>query len=216
MRILATSQVPLRAIAESAIHLEPLTLADSVALFTDRAAAQRPDQADDEDTRATVEAVCRSLDGLPLAIELAAARTKVLPVHEIARRLEDRFALLRDPTSHLPPRQSTLRAAVAWSYDLLFPDDQRGLWALAAFTGGASLSALEAVLEAMDVPGDAGLDIISRLVDRSLATADIRLPWSGPLPPAGQRPRLQPRAPPRGGAGRRGGSRSRRLVRAGR
>ena len=177
-RILATSQVPLRAIAESTIHLEPLTLPDSVALFTHRAAAQRPDQPDDEDARATIEAVCRSLDGLPLAIELAAARTKVLPVHEIARRLEDRFALLRDPTSHQPPRQSALRAAVGWSYDLLFPDDQRGLWALAAFTGGAPLSAVEAVLEALDVPRDAGLDIISRLVDRSLATAEIRSPGS--------------------------------------
>lgn len=173
-RILATSQVPLRTMAESTIPLEPLTLPESVALFAHRAAAQRPDQPDDEDVRATIEAVCRSLDGLPLAIELAAARTKVLPVHEIARRLEDRFALLRDPTSHQPSRLSTLRAAVGWSYDLLFPDDQRGLWALAAFTGGAPLSAVEAVLEAMDVPRDAGLDIISRLVDRSLATADIR------------------------------------------
>ncbi|WP_404380455.1 winged helix-turn-helix domain-containing protein [Knoellia locipacati] len=172
-RVLATSQVPLHSAAESVIDLEPLTLSDSVALFTDRAAAQRPEQPD-EDSPATVEAVCRSLDGLPLAIELAAARTKVLPIHEIARRLEDRFALLRDPTSRLPPRHTTLRAAVEWSYSLLFPDDQRGLWALAAFTGGAPLTALEAVLEALQVPRDAGLDIISRLVDRSLATADIR------------------------------------------
>lgn len=174
VRILATSQAPLRVSSESIINLEPLTLADSVALFTERATAQRPYQVDDEDTRSIVEAVCRSLDGLPLAIELAAARTKVLPVHEIARRLEDRFALLRDPTSNLSPRQSTLRAAVEWSYDLLFPDDQRGLWALAAFTGGATLVALEVVLDALHVPQDAGLDIISRLVNRSLATADIR------------------------------------------
>jgi predicted ATPase len=172
--VLATSQVPVRASGESVIDLEPLSLGDSVALFTDRATTQRPYQTDDEDTRATVEAVCRALDGLPLAIELAAARTRVLPVHEVARRLEDRFALLRDPTSHLPPRQSALRAALEWSYDLLFPDDQRGLWALAAFTGGAPLSAFEAVLEALQVPQDAGLDIVSRLVDRSLATPDIR------------------------------------------
>jgi predicted ATPase len=174
LRVLATSQVPTRAPAETVIDLEPLTLADSVTLFTDRAAAQRPHQPDDQDAAATIEVVCRSLDGLPLAIELAAARTKVLPVNEIARRLQNRFALLHDPTSSLPPRHSTLRAAVEWSYDLLFPDDQRGLWALAAFTGGAPLSALEVVLEALEVPGDAALDIISRLVDRSLATADIR------------------------------------------
>jgi predicted ATPase/DNA-binding SARP family transcriptional activator len=174
VRVLATSQLPLRAAGEVVLDLEPLTLTDAVALFTDRATAQRPYQTDDQDTRATVEAVCRSLDGLPLAIELAAARTRVLPVYEIARRLEDRFTLLRDPASHLPPRQSTLRAALSWSYDLLFPDDQRGLWALAAFTGGASLPAFEAVLGALQVPTDAGLDIVSRLVDRSLATADIR------------------------------------------
>jgi predicted ATPase/DNA-binding SARP family transcriptional activator len=174
VRVIATSQVPLRVMAECVIDVEPLTLVDAVTLFTARAAAQRADQPGDDDARATIEEVCRSLDGLPLAIELAAARTKVLPVHEIARRLDDRFALLRDPTSHLPARQSTLRAAVAWSHDLLFPDDQRGLWALAAFTGGAPLSAFEAVLESMKVPPDAGLDIITRLVDRSLATADIR------------------------------------------
>ncbi len=100
----------------------------------------------DEDTEPDVEAVCRSLDGLPLAIELAAARVKALSVQEIARRLDDRFTLLNDPTSHRPPRQRTLRAAIAWSYDLLFPDDQRGLWALACFSGGAPLAAVEYVL----------------------------------------------------------------------
>ena len=121
-----------------------------------------------------VEQICRSLDGLPLAIELAAARTRVLPVHEIARRLDDRFALLRDPTSQLPARQTALRAALSWSYDLLFPDDQRGLWALATFPGGAPLPAVEAVLAALEVPRDAGLDVVARLVDRSLATADLR------------------------------------------
>ena len=91
----------------------------------------------DAETRPVVEEVCRSLDGLPLAIELAAARVKALSVHEIARRLDDRFPLLSDPTSHRPERQRALRAAIAWSYDLLFPDDQRGLWALACFAGGA-------------------------------------------------------------------------------
>ncbi|WP_270889965.1 AfsR/SARP family transcriptional regulator [Pedococcus sp. 5OH_020] len=85
VRVLATSQVPLRAASETIIDLEPLTLTDSISLFTDRAEAQRRDQPDDQDSRATIEALCRSLDGLPLAIELAAARTKVLPVRRPIR-----------------------------------------------------------------------------------------------------------------------------------
>jgi predicted ATPase/predicted negative regulator of RcsB-dependent stress response len=173
VRVLVTSQAPLRSRSESVITLEPLNLPDSVTLFATRAEHQRPQQPEDHETGALVEELCRALDGLPLAIELAAARTRVLPVHEIARRLQDRFTLLRDPTSPLPARQSTLRAAVEWSYDLLFPDDQRGLWALSTFAAGASLSAMEAVLEALDVPPDEGLDIITRLVDRSLASAEI-------------------------------------------
>ena len=178
VRVLATSQLPLRAGGEHVLDLAPLDLSDAVTLFADRAAAQRAYPSDDEESRRTVEGVCRSLDGLPLAIELAAARTRVLPVDEIARRLDDRFALLRDPVSHLPARRSTLHAALAWSYDLLFPDDQRGLWALAAFTGGAPLAAVEAVLAALGVPAASGLDVVTRLVDRSLAVADI--PLRGP------------------------------------
>ncbi len=178
LRVLGTSQLPLRVGGEQVLDLSPLELGAAVALFTDRAAAQRAYPSDDEETRQTVEEVCRSLDGLPLAIELAAARTRVLPVHEIARRLDDRFALLRDPASHLPARQSTLHAALAWSYDLLFPDDQRGLWALATFAGGATLPAVESVLAALGVPAASGLDVVSRLVDRSLVVADI--PLRGP------------------------------------
>ncbi len=178
VRVLATSQLPLRVGGEQVLDLAPLDLTDAVALFTDRATAQRAYPTDDEETRRTVEEVCRSLDGLPLAIELAAARTRVLPVQEIARRLDDRFALLRDPASHLPARQSTLHAALAWSYDLLFPDDQRGLWAIATFTGGAPLPAVESVLAALGVPAASGLDVVTRLVDRSLAVADI--PLRGP------------------------------------
>ena len=83
--------------------------------------------------------LCRSLDGLPLAIELAAARTRTLSVEEIARRLDDRFTVLSDPTSRKPERRRALRATIGWSYELLFPDDQRGLWALATFAGGAPL-----------------------------------------------------------------------------
>ncbi len=173
VRLLATSQVPLKVAGEHVLGLEPLGAADAVALFTARAASQRPDALDDDDAPRLVEDVCRSLDGLPLAIELAAARTKVLPLREIARRLDDRFALLRDPTSSLPARRTTLRAALAWSHDLLFPDDQRGLWALSVFTAGAPLPAVEAVLGALEVPAENAIDIVSRLVDRSLASAEV-------------------------------------------
>jgi len=120
------------------VELAPLTLDDAVELFTRRAA--RPGAARD------VLGLCRSLDGLPLAIELAAARTRTLSVEEIARRIDDRFGLLSDPTSRKPERRRALRATIGWSYDLLFPDDKRGLWALSAFPGGASLDAVESVL----------------------------------------------------------------------
>src|SRR6185295_18474185 len=88
------------------------------------------------------------------------------------RRLDDRFALLADPTARGPERRRTLAAALAWSYDLLFPDDQRGIWALAAFVDGAPLDAIEHVLGALDVPRDSALDVVGRLVDRSLVAVD--------------------------------------------
>ena len=165
VRVLATSQRALGVGGERIFPLAPLADDDAVALFTaraHRAAGAGPD----------VLPLCRALDGLPLAIELAAARTRVLSVPEILRRLDDRFALLADPTARGPERRRTLAAALAWSYDLLFPDDQRGLWALAAFPAGASLAALEHVLAALDVPRAAALDVVERLVDRSLVLVD--------------------------------------------
>ncbi len=119
-----------------------------------------------------VHDLCRSLDGLPLAIELAAARTRTLSVEEITRRLDDRFLVLADPTSRKPERRRSLRSTISWSYELLFPDDQRGLWALATFPGGAPLPAVEFVLEALDVPADAAIDVVGRLASRSLVTLD--------------------------------------------
>jgi predicted ATPase/DNA-binding SARP family transcriptional activator len=173
VRVLATSQVPLGVDGEVVYQLEPLSIGDSVVLFGQRAAQQRRSFVLDPETAPVVEAVCRSLDGLPLAIELAAARSKVLSVQEIARRLGDRFTLLSDPTSRRPMRQRTLGAALAWSYDLLFPDDQRGLWALACFSGGAPLPAVEYVLAALGVPTATALDVIGRLADRSLVGVDV-------------------------------------------
>ena len=119
-----------------------------------------------------VRELCRSLDGLPLAIELAAARTRTLSVEEIARRLDDRFTVLSDPASRKPERRRALRATIGWSYDLLFPDDQRGLWALATFPGGAPLAAVESVLGALDVPAAAAIDVVGRLASRSLVIVD--------------------------------------------
>jgi predicted ATPase/DNA-binding SARP family transcriptional activator len=164
LRILCTSQVALDVDGETVFELTPLSLADAVELFT-RRAARYGDLNEVHD-------LCRSLDGLPLAIELAAARTKTLSVEEIARRLDDRFSVLSDPTSRKPERRRALKATIRWSYELLFPDDKRGLWALATFSAGAPLPAVESVLEALDVPPSTAIDVIGRLASRSLVIVD--------------------------------------------
>jgi predicted ATPase/DNA-binding SARP family transcriptional activator len=173
LRVLATSQRPLGLDGEAVFALEPLSAADSVALFAARAEEMRSRFVLDADTAPAVAEVCDALDGLPLAIELAAARVKSLSVREIARRLDDRFALLQDPTSRRPERRRGLASAIAWSYDLLFPDDQRGLWALACFAGGAPLAAAEHVLGALGVPPASAVDVVGRLVDRSLVSVEV-------------------------------------------
>ncbi len=170
-RILCTSQVPLDIDGETLFELVPLALGDAAELFTRRAAVQRRNQRLVGDHEAVLE-LCRSLDGLPLAIELAAARTKTLSIEEITRRLDDRFNVLSDPTSRRPERRRALKATIRWSYELLFPDDQRGLWALATFAGGAPLAAVESVLEALDVPTSAAIDVVGRLASRSLVIVD--------------------------------------------
>ena len=171
LRILCTSQIPLDVDGEAVFELAPLPLPDAVELFTRRATAQRltraPGGGDD-----AVLGLCRSLDGLPLAIELAAARTKTLSIDEIIRRLDDRFTVLNDPTSRKPDRRRSLKSTIRWSYELLFPDDQRGLWALAVFADGACLPAVEFVLEALDVPAAAAIDVVGRLASRSLVIVE--------------------------------------------
>jgi predicted ATPase/DNA-binding SARP family transcriptional activator len=171
LRILCTSQVALDIEGEALFELAPLDLLDAAELFTRRAAAQRKNQRLVDDHDAVLE-LCRSLDGLPLAIELAAARTKTLSIEDITRRLDDRFNVLNDPTSRRPERRRALKATIRWSYELLFPDDQRGLWALATFAGGAPLGGVEAVLESLDVPAAAAIDVVSRLAARSLVIVD--------------------------------------------
>jgi predicted ATPase len=164
LRVLCTSQLPLEVDGETLVELAPLELADAVELFERRASSLAGAARDDE----AVVDLCRSLDGLPLAIELAAARTRTLTVEEITRRLDDRFGLLNDPSSRRSERRRSLRSTIRWSYELLFPDDQRGLWALAAFADGAPLPAVEFVLEALGVPSSATIDVVDRLVTRSL------------------------------------------------
>jgi len=164
LRILCTSQVALGLDGGAIFELAPLALSDAVELFTRRAPRHRD--------LSEVNDLCRALDGLPLAIELAAARTKTLSVAEIARRLDDRFSVLSDPSSRKPERRRALKATIRWSYELLFPDDKRGLWALATFTGGAPLPAVESVLEALDVPRSAAIDVVGRLTSRSLVIVD--------------------------------------------
>jgi predicted ATPase/DNA-binding SARP family transcriptional activator len=171
LRILCTTQVPLDVEGEVVFELAPLGLADAVELFTRRAASHRRSRAVGEVADA-VQDLCRSLDGLPLAIELAAARTRTLSIEEITRRLDDRFSVLSDPNSRRSERRRALRATIRWSYELLFPDDQRGLWALATFAGGAPLPAVEFVLSALDVPSTAAIDVLGRLASRSLLTTD--------------------------------------------
>ena len=171
LRILCTSQVSLDVDGEAVFELEPLAISDAVELFTRRATAQRLRHTSSGGDDAVL-GLCRALDGLPLAIELAAARTKTLSIEEITRRLDNRFAVLSDPTSRRPERRRSLKSTIRWSYDLLFPDDQRGLWALATFAGGAPPPAVEFVLAALDVPAAAALDVVSRLASRSLLIVD--------------------------------------------
>jgi predicted ATPase/DNA-binding SARP family transcriptional activator len=150
---------------------EALAGYDAVRLFAERAAAADPGFVLDATTAPVVAELCRRLDGLPLAIELAAVRVRALPVAEIAGRLEDRFRLLAGGGRTLDPRQQTLRATVDWSWDLLEEPDRR-LWRrLSVFSGGWTVAAAEEVcggdgLEAGDV-----LEGLFRLVDRSLVVA---------------------------------------------
>jgi predicted ATPase/DNA-binding SARP family transcriptional activator len=171
LRVLCTSQVRLEVDGEALFEVAPLALPHAVELFTRRANTQRPTGPSGWPAGAVFE-LCRSLDGLPLAIELAAARTKTLSIEEITRRLGDRFDILSDPTSRRPARRRSLRSTIRWSYELLFPDDQRGLWALAVFAGGAPLPAVEFVLGSLDVPAAAAIDVVSRLTSRSLVIVD--------------------------------------------
>ena len=181
LTVLATSRSPLRVYGEREFPVPPLGLPDprhlpdleqfsafeSVALFVERAVSVRPDFAVDNQNAPAVAEICVKLDGLPLAIELAAARVRVLSPQAILDRLSDQLGLLSGGARDLPARQQTLRGAIAWSHDLLDEADKAAFAKLSVFSGGSSLEVIEAVCFE---PAEAGsaLDVISSLVDKSL------------------------------------------------
>jgi predicted ATPase/DNA-binding XRE family transcriptional regulator len=180
LKILVTSRAPLRLRGEQELAVGPLALPDpgrlppaeelsryaAIALFLQRARAVKPAFAVGScDAPALVE-ICRRLDGLPLAIELAAARLRVLPLQELLARLERPLDVLIGGAQDLPERQQTLRNTLAWSYDLLSAGERRLFARLAAFPAGCTLEAVEAIC---GEPGDGGaLDGLSALVSQSL------------------------------------------------
>jgi predicted ATPase/DNA-binding SARP family transcriptional activator len=171
LRLIATSREPLGIPGEVLVPVGGLAIPAAVELFTDRARAVRPGFLADVQAGDVIEDICRRLDGLPLAVELAAARLRALPLAVLAERLGDRFRLLTSGARTALPRQQTLRAVVDWSYDLLFEDERRLFARLATFTGGCDLAAAEAICADDKVPVDEILDVLSRLVDKSLVTA---------------------------------------------
>ena len=171
LRLIATSREPLGVPGEVLVPVGPLALPAAVELFVDRARAVRPGFTADGHTRPVIDDICRRLDGLPLAVELAAARLRSLTLATLAERLDDRFRLLTVGARTALPRQQTLRAVVDWSYDLLFEDERRLFARLSVFVGGCDLDAAEAVCADDQVPAGEILDILSRLVDKSLVTA---------------------------------------------
>ncbi|HSK28149.1 MAG TPA: hypothetical protein VK894_14665 [Jiangellales bacterium] len=180
--VLATSRAPLDLPGEQVVMLAPLAVPDAsdppetaahapaVELFVARARSVRDDFRLDESTLATVVEVCRALDGLPLALEIAAARVRSLSIEDVAARLVRRFTLLRSSTRSRPARHRSLHAVVEWSYGLL-TDEERALFdALAVFTGGCDLDAVTGVCDSLGL-GEDPLDLVDSLVARSLVTA---------------------------------------------
>ncbi|MFE3068813.1 BTAD domain-containing putative transcriptional regulator [Streptomyces sp. NPDC059247] len=164
LRVLATSREPLGVPGESVRPVEPLPPDPAHRLFTERARAVRPSFDLARDGGAAVDEICRRLDGLPLAIELAAARLRLLTPRQIADRLDDRFRLLTSGSRTVLPRQQTLRAVVDWSWDLLDEDERTLLRQVSVFAGGWDLAAAEAL-------SPRAADVLGALVDKSLVVA---------------------------------------------
>jgi predicted ATPase/DNA-binding SARP family transcriptional activator len=173
LRVLATSQEPLGLAGEGVFAVEPLPTTDAVRLFMARAAAsapgfpQQPEDCDPADLDAVTE-ICRRLDGIPLALELAATRVRALGVRELAVRLHDRFSILTLGQRGAPARQQTLRAMIDWSWELLSAPERIVLRRLAVHSDGCDLAAAEEVCAGDGVTRAEVLDLVTRLVDRSL------------------------------------------------
>ncbi|HSD81714.1 MAG TPA: adenylate/guanylate cyclase domain-containing protein, partial [Solirubrobacteraceae bacterium] len=167
LRVLVTSRAPLRLSGEHRYEVRPLPADDAVALFLERARAVRPGLALDDATRRPVTAICARLEGLPLAIELAAARSGLLPPPALLERLEAPLALLTAGARDRPERQQTMRATIDWSFRLLTGAERDALAALSVFAGGFALDAADAV-------AGASLDVLGALVDASLLRGSDR------------------------------------------
>ena len=184
LRIVATSREPLGITGEALWPVEPLALpegdaspgeiasAPAVRLLRDRASAVRPDLTADARTLSTMARVCSALDGMPLAIELAAARLRTMSVGQLASRLDDRFRLLTGGSRTAMPRHQTLRAVVDWSWALLTDTERMVLCRLAVFSGGASLDAAERVCAGGGVEREQVLDLLTALAEKSLLLAE--------------------------------------------
>jgi predicted ATPase/DNA-binding CsgD family transcriptional regulator len=185
LRVLATGRQPLGVAGETVVRVPPLSLPepgapprpeqllqhDAVRLFVERAAASAAGFALTEDNALAVVDVCRRLDGIPLAIELAVTRLTLLTPGELARRLSDRFRLLTGGSRTAPTRQQTLRAALDWSHQLLSGPERAVLRRLSVFAGGWTLEAAEAVAVGGGVDAPRVLDLLGQLVDKSLVLA---------------------------------------------
>ncbi len=188
LRILATSREGLRASGELTYLVPPLSLPEpdrlppleslmrfeAVRLFAERAAFNHPGFTITDSNAPTVVQVCHRLDGMPLAIELAAARVRVLTVEQIAARLDDRFRLLTGGSRTVLPRHQTLQAAMDWSYDLLSGPERALLRRLSVFAGGWTLEAAEAICPGDGIEATAILELLTSLVDKSLVLVETR------------------------------------------
>ncbi|WP_093356477.1 BTAD domain-containing putative transcriptional regulator [Saccharopolyspora kobensis] len=184
LRILATSREPLGITGEALWPVAPLDLpapdADpdriessaAVRLLRDRAGAVRKDLAGDARALATMARICRALDGMPLAIELAAARLRTMSLDQLADRLDDRFRLLTGGSRTALPRHRTLRAVIDWSWELLTDAERTVLRRLSAFSGGASLEAAEQVCAGGSVEPDHVLELLTALTEKSLVLVE--------------------------------------------
>ncbi|MFC8826313.1 BTAD domain-containing putative transcriptional regulator [Streptomyces sp. NPDC057137] len=172
LTVLTTSQEPLAISGEQVWPVPPLPLPSAVALFTARAGA-RAGAGSEDDSRAVAE-LCRRLDGIPLALELAASRVRTIGVHGLVARLDDRFELLAVGPRNAPDRQRTLRAVIDWSWGLLTDAERVVLRRLAVHSGSCALAAAEAVCAGGDVRSTDVFELLARLVERSLVVLSDR------------------------------------------